>query len=135
MQADYFSGEDAKVFDRKSDEFSEKNQLSMANGAEAFFLGGTLTDDIVRPSPRASVYSDQPFGYFLLPFHVLIEIYPLVPSPPSACEEEPVYTSRVRGWGPVTSARTFTSRGVRVRGGVEARGQARGTRGLTGDRG
>ena len=52
------------------------------------------------------VCDDQPFGYFLQPFHLLIEIYPLVPFPPSVCEEEPVYTSRVRGWGPVTSATT-----------------------------
>ena len=27
------------------------------------------------------VCGDMPFGYFLLPFHVLIEIYPLVPYP------------------------------------------------------
>ena len=40
---------------------------------------------------------DRDFGYFLRDFHVLIDIYPLVPFPPSVCEEDPVYTSRVRG--------------------------------------
>ena len=38
---------------------------------------------------------------------VLIEIYPLVPFRLSVCEEEPVYTSRVRGLAPVTSARAI----------------------------
>ena len=48
--------------------------------------------------------SDRVYGYFLRDFHVLIEIYPLVPFPPSVCEVLSDYTPRVRGWGPVTSA-------------------------------
>ena len=35
--------------------------------------------------------------------HLLTELYPLVPFPPSAGKQEAVYTSRVRAWGPVTS--------------------------------
>ena len=57
-------------------------------------------NDVFTP-PLYVVYGDMPFGYFLLPFHVLIEIYPLVPFPPSVCEVLSDYTPRVRGWGPV----------------------------------
>ena len=42
-------------------------------------------------------------------YTVLIEIYPLVPFPPSVREGFSDYRSRVRGWGPVTSAMTIVS--------------------------
>ena len=47
---------------------------------------------------------DRLYGYFLRLFHVLIEIYPLVPFPPSVHKGFSVYTSRVSGWGPMTPA-------------------------------
>ena len=51
----------------------------------------------------------QDYGFFYQVFHVLIEIYPLVPSPPSLGEGFSDYTrtSLDLRWGPVTSARTI----------------------------
>ena len=51
---------------------------------------------------------DMPFGYSLLPFHVLIEIYPLVPFPPSVRQGVSDVTAVALRWGPVTSADTST---------------------------
>ena len=45
------------------------------------------------------------FGYFLRLFHVLIEIYRLVPFPPSVLEGVSDYTRASLRWRPVTSAR------------------------------
>ena len=39
------------------------------------------------------------FGYFLRDFHVLIEIYPLVPFPPSVREGVSDYTRAPLRWG------------------------------------
>ena len=47
---------------------------------------------------------DPTFGYFLQTFHVLIEIYPLVPFPPSVCDGVSDVTADVLRCGPVTSA-------------------------------
>ena len=49
---------------------------------------------------------DMPFGYFLMTFHVLIEIYPLVPFPPSVRERVSDYTRTSLQWTPLTVART-----------------------------
>ena len=49
------------------------------------------------------------FGYFLILFHVLIEIYLLVPFPPSVREGFSDYTRTSLRWGPVTSAMTSAS--------------------------
>ena len=48
---------------------------------------------------------DRDYGYFLRDFHVLIEIYPLVPFSSSVCEGMSDVTADVLRWGPVTSAR------------------------------
>ena len=48
--------------------------------------------------------SDRVYGYFLRDFYVLIETYPLVPSPPSVRETLSDYRLRVRRWEPVTLA-------------------------------
>ena len=47
---------------------------------------------------------DRPFGCFLRPFHLLIEIYPLVPFPSAVCKGVSDVTADVLRWGPVTSA-------------------------------
>ena len=47
---------------------------------------------------------DRRFGYFLRRFHVLIDIYPLVPFPPSLCEGVSDYTRTSLRRQPVTSA-------------------------------
>jgi hypothetical protein len=65
-------------------------RLSVSGQWAEAFLSGILTDDVVRPSTTG--FGDRPFGYFLRPFHILIEIYPLVPFPPSACEGFSDYT-------------------------------------------
>ena len=62
-------------------------------------------ENAVRPSPM-KVCSYRDYGYFYWDFHLLIEIYPLVPFPPSVRKQEAVYRLWVRAWGPVTSART-----------------------------
>ena len=46
------------------------------------------------------------YGYFLLSYTVLIEIYPLVPFPPSARKGVSDVTADALRWRPVTSART-----------------------------
>ena len=46
------------------------------------------------------------FGNFLMRFHVLIEIYPVVPYPPSVREGVSDVTVRVLRWGGMTSAET-----------------------------
>ena len=48
---------------------------------------------------------DRPFGCFLRPFHLLIEIYPMVPFPPSVRLGVSDVRADVLRWGPVTSAR------------------------------
>ena len=53
---------------------------------------------------------DMPFGYFLMTFHVLIEIYPLVPFPPSVRERVSDYTRTSLQWTPLTVARTRAGR-------------------------
>ena len=51
-------------------------------------------------------FGDRPFGYFLRPFHVFTEIYPLVPFPSSVREGVSDVTADVLRWGAMTSART-----------------------------
>ena len=50
------------------------------------------------------VCGDMTFGYFLLTFHVLIEIYPLVPFPPSVRQGVSDVTADVLRRRPMTSA-------------------------------
>ena len=52
----------------------------------------------------------QPFGYFLQPFYALIEIYPLIPFPPSVRLGVSDVRADVLRWGPVTSAEAGTER-------------------------
>ena len=47
---------------------------------------------------------DMDYGYFLLDSHVLIEIYPLVPFPPSVCKGVSDVRADVLRRGAVTSA-------------------------------
>ena len=46
-------------------------------------------------------------------YHLIIEIYPWIPFPPSVRKGFSVYTSRVSGWGPVTPATTSTNGHIR----------------------
>ena len=58
----------------------------------------------------------RPFGYFLRPFHLLIEIYPLVPFPPSVRERVSDYTRTSLQWTPLTVARTGGRMGLELHG-------------------
>ena len=55
------------------------------------------------------VCGDMRFSYFLMSFHVIIEIYPLVPFPPSICKGMSDVTADVLRWRTVTSALTCWS--------------------------
>ena len=57
--------------------------------------------------PTLDTGSDRATSSRTCIYSVLIELYPQVPFPPSAGEQEAIYMSRVRAWRPVTSARTI----------------------------
>ena len=59
-----------------------------------------LFTPIFRLHTVTAGFGDRPFGYFLRPFHVFTEIYPLVPFPPSVREGVSDYTRTSLRWAP-----------------------------------
>ena len=69
---------------------------------------------VFTPSPRVLVTRVFGFGYFLRPFHLLIEIYPLVPFPPTVGKGFSDYTRTSLQWTPLTVATTTSEDEKRV---------------------
>ena len=83
-----------------------KTNITTPLGGQNLGLKAGLHNKFYLHTVTTGSRPEMPFGYFLLPFHVLIEIYLLVPFPPPVCEGFSDFTRTSLRWGPVTLATT-----------------------------
>ena len=84
--------------------------MFIVRGAKAFFRAGIhIFTPVFRLHTVTTGSGDRLFGYFVRLFHVLIEIYPLVPFPLSVRVGVSVYTSDPVRRTPQTRADAITT--------------------------
>ena len=107
VHSDFFLGGMAKNSGPNPMSFPKNNYLlpSRIANFRPGYLVVIVSILVIILRTRTKVCGYQPLSCFFQPFHLLTELYPLVPFPPSAGKQEAVYTSRAPAWGPVTSAR------------------------------
>ena len=102
-----FFGEYEKIFDRKSDEFSEN--FNCPWGGNFFSRWNTQADDVVRPSPRAPATSSSA-TLCSSPMHSLRSIH-WYPSHPQYVKDSQITPGRPSSarWGPVANQDSLAS--------------------------